>query len=165
VVLRAFRRDDLGALVAARRADGAVARRRVASLIEHSGRFWRGRLELAIEVDGRLVGDVQARHPEHCLPPGVYEIGIALFDEVDRGRGFGGDAVELLTTHLFSETDAVRVQASTDVANAPMRAVLERLRFRQEGILRSFMADAAGARSDYVLYAVTKAQWRPRRRR
>ena len=163
VVLRAFRRDDLDALVAGRRDERPGSRRRLAELIEHSGGLWRGRLELAIDAGGRLVGDVQARQPEHCLPAGVYEIGISLFDPADRGRGFGRDAVELVTTHLFSDLDAHRVQASTSVANAPMRAVLRRLGFSEEGVMRGFMAAEDGTREDFALYAVTRPEWRPRR--
>jgi RimJ/RimL family protein N-acetyltransferase len=164
VVLRPFQRDELDLLVRGRAADRPGSRRRLAELIEHSGRLWRGRIELAVEAEGRLVGDVQARQPEHCLPPGVYEIGITLFAESDRGKGFGRDAVELLTTHLFAERAAERVQASTAVHNAPMRAVLIRLGFREEGVMRGFMPAGAGARDDYALYAVTRDEWRPRRR-
>ena len=38
-----------------------------------------GFLHLAIEADGRLVGDIQARAPQNGFPPGVCEIGITLF--------------------------------------------------------------------------------------
>jgi RimJ/RimL family protein N-acetyltransferase len=164
VVLRPFQREELDQLVRGRAADRPGSRRRLAELIEHSGRLWRGRIELAVEADGRLVGDVQARQPEHCLPPGVYEIGISLFAESDRGKGYGRDAVELLTTHLFAERAAERVQASTAVHNAPMRAVLAGLGFREEGVMRAFMPGGAGVRDDYALYAVTRDEWRPRRR-
>jgi RimJ/RimL family protein N-acetyltransferase len=163
VLLRTFRRDDLDALVAGRGVGRPGERRRLGELIEHSGQLWRGTIELGVDVDGLLVGDVQARQPEHCLPRGVYEIGITLFDDASRGRGFGRDAVELLTTHLFADRAAERVQASTAVHNAPMRAVLERLGFREEGVMRGFMPADGGARDDYALYAVTRPEWRPRR--
>src|SRR5690242_870997 len=163
VVLRAFRPDDLDARVAGRGADRPGARRRLGELVAHSGRLWRGTIELAVEVDGRLVGDVQARQPDNCLPAGVFEIGITLFERESRGRGFGRDAVELLTTHLFAERGAERVQASTSTGNAPMRAVLARLGFREEGVMRGFMPAGDGVRDDYALYAVTRAEWRPRR--
>lgn len=163
VVLRPFRRDDLDALVAARGGERPGQRRRLGDLIEHSGQLWHGTIELAVEAGGRLVGDVQARQPERCLPLGVYEIGITLFGEGSRGCGFGRDAVELLTTHLFADRGAERVQASTAVHNAPMRAVLERLGYREEGVMRGFMPAENGARDDYTLYGVTRPEWRPRR--
>jgi RimJ/RimL family protein N-acetyltransferase len=44
-----------------------------------------------------------------------------------------------------------------------MRAVLQRLGFREEGVMRAFMPSAAGARDDFALYAVIRPDWRPRR--
>jgi RimJ/RimL family protein N-acetyltransferase len=42
-----------------------------------------------------------------------------------------------------------------------MQKVLERLRFRREGVLRAFMP-VPGGRDDYVLYAVTRGDWESR---
>ena len=94
-----------------------------------------------------------------ALPPGVFELGIALFATGSRGRGFGTEAVRLLAAHLFREFGAERVQASTDVANGAMRRVLEKLGFVEEGVMRGFMPAEEG-RADYVLYGVTKSEWR-----
>ena len=66
--------------------------------IERSGEFDGTELVLGIQVDGRLVGEVQARQPRMGLPPGVFELGIDLFDEADRGRGFGRVALAQLLT-------------------------------------------------------------------
>jgi RimJ/RimL family protein N-acetyltransferase len=46
-----------------------------------------------------LVGEIMAYRAQ--LPPGVFGIGIGIFDESDRGRGFGTEAVALLVRHLF----------------------------------------------------------------
>lgn len=129
--------------------------------IERSGELAEGRLWLAIEVDGRLAGDIEARAPVDASPPGVFELGIALFPD-EQGRGAGTDAVATLTALLFRAFDAARVQASTSVDNAPMQAVLERLGFVREGVMRAFMPAAAGRRDDYVLYGVTRAEWEQR---
>ena len=126
--------------------------------IARSGRFERGFLDLAIEVGGGLVGLIDARRPPHSMPPGVFELGIALFDEAERGRGYGTEAIALLTQYLFDELEAARVQASTAVGNRAMRRVFEKLGFRKEGVLRSYMPAGQG-RDDYVLYAVTRADW------
>jgi RimJ/RimL family protein N-acetyltransferase len=48
-----------------------------------------------------------------------------------------------------------RVQASTAVTNKAARRVLEKLGFKREGVLRSFMPGPRG-REDYVMYAKTK---------
>jgi RimJ/RimL family protein N-acetyltransferase len=125
-----------------------------------SGRLWRGCLDLAIDRDGRLVGTIQARtRPRQTLPAGVYEIGVILYQPRDRGNGYGAEAVELLTSWLFETGEAERVQASTDAGNAAMRAVLERLGFHLEGILRSYGMISDGTRTDGALYAVLKPEW------
>ena len=77
------------------------------------------------------MGDAQGRCSEMRDAAGVWEIGLELWDDGDRGRGLGRETVELLTSHLFADEEAIRVQATTDVDNAAMRRVLERLRVRR----------------------------------
>ena len=157
VMLRAIRTQEFDRLYEARvhsaawrgTVDSDAWRERMA----HSGEWFEGRLDLAIESDGRLVGMISARAMAGFSPPGVCELGIELFDEV-RGKGVGTEAVQLITGWLL-ENDYPRVQATTDVRNAPMRRVLEKLRFEEEGVLRAFMPDGDG-RADYVLYAITR---------
>jgi RimJ/RimL family protein N-acetyltransferase len=121
--------------------------------LEHSGEWFEGRLDLAIESEGRFVGTIQARAPLRFMPPGVCELGIELFDG-ERGRGVGSEAVQIFTDWLL-QNGYPRVQATTDVRNAPMRRVFEKLGFVEEGVLRAFMPDGDG-RADYVLYAATR---------
>lgn len=172
-LLRAFRPDELDALLAARRASeslratggrGRRERDRLRRRIATSGRLHNGWLEFAIEVAGTLVGEVQARGGQRMMPPGTYELGIELYAAERRGRGVGTEAVALITTHLFATLGAGRVQATTDVANAAMRAVLARLGFVEEGVLRGFMPDneEGGPRHDYVMAGVTAAEWAAR---
>lgn len=164
VVLRPLRTEEFEAVREAQQRmfpidpPTAASDRRLRKRIERSGRLVDGWLDLAIEVDGRLVGDVGARRPEGALPPGVYELGISLFDETDRGKGYGAEATELLTGHLFDAHEAERVQATTDVSNQAMRRVFEKLSFVHEGTLRSFMHSKNG-REDYAMYAVTREDW------
>jgi [ribosomal protein S5]-alanine N-acetyltransferase len=126
--------------------------------IDRSGRLWRGCLELAIDRRGRLVGQIQARtSPKQTLPPGVFEVGLALYQARHRGKGYGSEAVSLLTDWLFDSGRAERVQATTAAGNDAMRAVLERLGFRLEGILRAYGPIGSGARGDGALYAVVRS--------
>lgn len=126
--------------------------------VAHSGGFYKGEILLGIEADGRLVGEIQARRPENAMPPGVFELGIGLFDESDRGKGVGSKAVALMTKRLMDEEGAHRVQAGTDLENVAMRNVLERLGFEFEGVMRGFMPSPAGPR-DYALYAMTARRY------
>ena len=169
VRLRPLLEDELDRLVEARADDqfqhlapGKSPREILRTRIERSGRFVKDRLDLAIEAGGRLVGEIEARHPQPS-PPGVFELGIMLFGG-ERGRGFGLDAVTVLTGVLFESQNAARVQASTAVENAAMRRVLEKAGFQFEGVMRGFMPTAAGDYEDYALYALTRADWDGRAR-
>jgi [ribosomal protein S5]-alanine N-acetyltransferase len=146
------------------RADaGAAPSEQFRRRLHRSGRLWRGCLDLAVDCDGRLVGTVQARtRPTQTLPADVYEIGVVLYQPGDRGHGYGADAVELLTSWLFDAGKAERVQASTAVNNAAMRAVLERLGFQLEGVLRGYGPSSTGSRIDGAIYAVLKPEWAAR---
>ena len=162
VTLRAFRPHEYDTMIA--RIPGGdpndaeqmrIRRRR----LENSGTRAADEVLLAIESDGRIVGDMQGRSIRMAMPAGVWEIGIELWETADRGRGLGRQAVTLLTTYLFDEEGAHRVQGSTDVANAAMRRVFEALGFADEGTMRGFMPNADGAFRDYELYAVTLGDW------
>lgn len=126
----------------------------LAERIDRSGEFDGTELLLGIHVDGRLAGEVQARQPRMGLPPGVFELGIDLFDEADRGQGIGRIALTQLLTRLFEHEGAHRAQLTTDVDNAAMRTLSERLGFRFEGVMRSFMPSTDGPH-DYAMYAMT----------
>ena len=165
VVLRPLRSDEFEAIRdALARANpwdppSEARDRRLRRRIERSGRFVDGWLDLGIDVDGRLIGDIGARRPPGALPPGVFEIGIDLFAEADRGKGVGREAVRLLTNYLFETHEAGRVQASTAVGNVAMRRVLEALGYEYEGTLRALMPGVDGSREDYALYALTRDDW------
>jgi aminoglycoside 6'-N-acetyltransferase len=165
VLLRSFRADETQRLMAVyarggQTTAGPVTERSVRAKIEASGTWsdapWG--MILAIDTGGDVVGEVQARGgPNSALPPGVYELGIEIYDESDRGRGIGTDAIASLTRHLFDEDGATRVQLSTDVENRAMRTVADRAGFRFEGIMRSYAPAAQGeSRHDYALYARTR---------
>jgi RimJ/RimL family protein N-acetyltransferase len=165
VSLRALTLDDLEVLWESRAVGGpqllkprAGARERLAERIGRSPEFADGRIDLAIEQRGLLVGLIEARQPREGLPPAVFEIGISLFRTHDRGRGVGTVAMRLFTSYLFDRQRAERVQASTSVENAAMRRVLEKLGFTHEGVMRAFMPGEDG-RDDYALYGVTREEW------
>src|SRR5262245_22118236 len=114
-------------------------------------------LLLAIEADGRLVGEVQARGTRsQLLPPGVFELGIELYRSSDRGKRIGRAAVAEITRYLFEEEHAHRVQLSTDVGNGRMRGAAEAAGFRFEGVMRGFWPSADGRWRDYALYGTTR---------
>jgi RimJ/RimL family protein N-acetyltransferase len=140
-------------------ADRQAARERLHERVSTSGEWTPNGIEFAIEQQGRLIGAIQARTNPMAMPPGVVEIGIELFEETDRGQGLGSEAMELFTAHLFDVRETHRVQLTTDLDNAAMRAVAERLGFGYEGVMRSFMPSPKGPR-DYALYAMTEDDYK-----
>ena len=164
VSLRPLRAEELETVWQARLNDDTApwmstpqAYERLKARVANSGSFVDGWLDLGIEADGRLVGEIDARQPPRAMPQGVFELGISLFETADRGHGFGTDAIRLMTRYLFEHEDAARVQASTWVGNTAMRRVFLKLGFTEEGVLRSFMPSARG-RDDYVMYAITEGE-------
>jgi len=84
--------------------------------------------------DGTVVGIATWR--PHGFPSGVtYEIGIAIVPE-HRRQGFGTAAQDLLVEYLLDHTTAHRIEALTNDANIGEQKALERLGFRQEGLMR-----------------------------
>ena len=138
---------------------GPAERVELGERIERSGEFDGTELLLGIQVDGRLAGEVQARQPRMGLPPGVFELGIDLFDAGRPRTWHRRAALTQLLTRLFGDEGAHRVQLTTDVDNAAMRAVSERLGFGFEGVMRNFMPSTDGPR-DYAMYAMTKDDYR-----
>ena len=165
VTVRPFQAEEFPQVWAAsqlRRSGPSRTDSRAADRLRHrigrSGRLTLGMLDLALEVDGRLIGDVQARHPRNAMPAGVFELGIEIYEDDDHGKAYGREALRLLTGWLFEKAAAERVQAGTAITNVAMRRVLERLGFSFEGVMRGFMAGPSG-REDYALYGVTRSDW------
>lgn len=159
MVLRPFRRGELDPWWAARlhayaeQPGGPPTREALRARLEASGHLEHGRLDLAIEADGLLVGEIGTyRPPNRTLPPHWFELGIGLFDEASRGKGHGTEAIVLLLDWLFGEEGATRVQAATVPDNAAMRRVLEKL---------GFVADRTVKESgtEFFVYAMTRGRW------
>jgi NAD(P)-dependent dehydrogenase (short-subunit alcohol dehydrogenase family)/RimJ/RimL family protein N-acetyltransferase len=131
--------------------DEAAFRARLA----RSGYLRDGWLDLAVDLEGKSIGRIQTFvPPDRELPPGTFDIGIGLVSEA-RGRGYGTEALALLTGWLFEHTAAEVVEAGTDPANAPMRAV-----FRRSGWTEAGPLTEAGRR--WLMYRLTRADWRSR---
>ncbi len=79
-----------------------------------------------------------------------------------RGRGYGREAVGLLTDHLFATETLERVGATCDVENVPSYRLLEGLGFRREGTLRSALYHH-GRWHDVHVYGITRAERPPAR--
>jgi NAD(P)-dependent dehydrogenase (short-subunit alcohol dehydrogenase family)/RimJ/RimL family protein N-acetyltransferase len=131
--------------------DEAAFRARLA----RSGQMTAGWLDLAVDVDGRSIGRIQTFvPPDREQPPGTFDIGIGL-TAAARGHGYGTEALALLAGWLFEHAAAEVVQATTDPANAPMRAVLRRSGWTEAGHLTELGRE-------WLLYRITRGQWQSR---
>jgi RimJ/RimL family protein N-acetyltransferase len=157
LTLRPLRLDELDAVVASRppaRADREQLRAR----IERSGLMADRRIDLAIDIDGVRVGEIQTYVPEgRALPPGAFELGVTIDDPSLRGRGYGSEAVQLFADWLFEHRDATRVSLGTVESNIAMRTVAERLGFVADGVVTDHG-------TEYVFYVLTRDAWQARRR-
>lgn len=160
ITLRPLRLDELEAMVAWREAYGRADpdRGKLLARIEQSGLMVDGRIDLAIDIAGVRVGEVQTYVPDgRELPPGSYEIGIAIDEPSLRGRGYGSEVMGLFVDWLFEVQDATRVALGTVESNIAMRKVAGRLGFVADGVV-------ADRGTEYVYYVLTRDAWRARRR-
>jgi RimJ/RimL family protein N-acetyltransferase len=90
--------------------------------------------------------------------PGVAEIGYILGRDHWRG-GIAREAVGRVIEHGFGEMALRRIFADTDPENAPSIALLERLGFQREGLLRSEWETHIGVR-DSLIFGLLRGEGR-----
>ena len=77
----------------------------------------------------------------------------------ERGKGYGGEATQLMVDYLFLSTDVIRIQATTNVANKTAQRVLEKTGFKKEGIIRK-LKFVRGAWTDFYLLSILREEWK-----
>jgi [ribosomal protein S5]-alanine N-acetyltransferase len=115
-------------------------------------RAWRGTsLPFAIRVEGRLAGQVTLDN----IVRGALRSGYLGYwiDRSVAGRGMASLAVALVCDHAFGAVGLHRVEADIRPENLPSRRLVERLGFRQEGLLRRYL-DIDGDWRDHISYAL-----------
>ncbi len=115
----------------------------------------RDRIMLAVEFDGRVIGDTLVRTGP--LEDRQAELGWVLSPDYQH-RGFATEAARELADMAFRDLDMHRVWAELDPRNAASARVCERLGMRLEGRLRENMW-MKGEWSDSAVYAVLRAEW------
>jgi len=120
--------------------------------LRRSGHLEAGWLDLAIDLDGMSIGRIQTFVPPgRALPPGTFDVGIGLREDA-RNRGYGREALALLTDWLFEHAAAEAVEASTDPANAAMRAVFRKVGWMPAGSLTELGRE-------WLMYRITRREW------
>lgn len=120
-----------------------------------SGHLEEGWLDLAIDLDGVFIGRIQTFvPPDRPLAPGTFDVGISLRAEARR-KGYGRQALELLTDWLFEHAAALVVEAGTDPANVAMRTVFQRVGWLNAGSLTE-------VGREWAMYRITRPEWEAR---
>ena len=123
--------------------------------LRRSGQMQDGWLDLAIDLDGAVIGRIQTFVPEERrLAPGTFDIGIGL-DAAARGKGYGREALALFTGWLFEHAAARVVEAPTDPGNGPMRAVFGHVGWSLAGTVTEHGRE-------WVMYRITRREWAAR---
>ena len=113
-------------------------------------------VNLAIEVGGAAVGGigyVRGSDVERYSAEIGYWLGEAYW-----GRGIATEALERLTSHLFSHEQLLRLFALPLSGNAASIRVLEKAGYEREALLRSSCVKY-GRPCDQVLYARVNPEW------
>jgi RimJ/RimL family protein N-acetyltransferase len=120
--------------------------------LQRSGRLVDGWLDLAIDLDGSSIGKIQTYVPPgRPLPPGHFAVGIVLHEDA-RGRGYGREALALLTDWLFEHAGAEEVEAETDAANTAMRTVFQRVGW-------TLVGPVAELDRVWMMYRISRPRW------
>jgi RimJ/RimL family protein N-acetyltransferase len=105
---------------------------------------------------GRLVGTTQFYRAAPCIHG--LEIGYILHDHQDRGRGFGAQALGLITDLMFeTRPDIHRLQLLIETWNVASWKLAERRAYVREGLLRS--AGFGPEPADCFVYGRTRRDW------
>jgi [ribosomal protein S5]-alanine N-acetyltransferase len=165
--LRSWRHDDADAIVAHAnnikiakqlrdRFPHPYTRRQASEFLQHAVAV-DDPTNFAIDVDGQAVGGVgyvAGSDIERFSAEIGYWLGESMW-----GRGLATEAVVLVTAHLFTDLNMLRLFAVPFADNHASRRVLEKANYQCEGILRASSVKA-GTPRDQALYARINLAWR-----
>lgn len=109
-------------------------------------------LPYVIELDGQFCGQLTIGNVTHGALRSAW-IGYWVASSVT-GGGVATAALALGVDHCFGPVALHRVEATVRPENAASRAVLAKVGFREEGLLRRYL-DVDGAWRDHLLVAIT----------
>jgi ribosomal-protein-alanine N-acetyltransferase len=111
---------------------------------------------LFARVDGKVAASLTLKGVSQMM--GYGEIGYTVGEEY-QGRGVGTAAVRAFVARIFADTPLRRLFALVAEENVPSRRLLERLGFRQEGVLREHYL-IQGKPVNEIYYGILRAEWR-----
>jgi len=119
---------------------------------QHDGRG-EGQWYFVEKKDGTKVGYIGHFKSKDCVGIGYMLV------KAERGKGYGGEAVQMMVDYLFLHKNIVRVQAETHPDNGASQRVLEKAGFKLEGHIRkSFFS--RGVYRDTAMYSILREEWK-----
>jgi ribosomal-protein-alanine N-acetyltransferase len=113
-----------------------------------------------IHLDQELVGEINL----NAIQRGPFQNAYMGYwvDQAKAGRDLVPEAVVVLTRFAFEELRLHRIQIAVIPRNARSRRVMEKLRYRDEGIALRYL-EINGVWEDHVRYAITAEEWAERK--
>lgn len=107
-------------------------------------------------IDGEIIGTINTSFVD--LRNRHLMLGITIFDTSNRGQGYGGEAISLLTDFAFLELNMHRVYLGCFSFNEKAAKLYEHLGFDFEGVNRAFVY-RNGRYYDEICFGATKESW------
>jgi [ribosomal protein S5]-alanine N-acetyltransferase len=83
-------------------------------------------------------------------------------DEARAGRSYMSEAVTVVTKFAFEDLHLHRLEIDIIPRNTNSRRVMEKLRYREEGVAERFL-EINGVWEDHVRYGITIEEWQLRK--
>jgi ribosomal-protein-alanine N-acetyltransferase len=113
-----------------------------------------------IFVDGAFAGEINLNSIQRGPFQNAY-VGYWI-DEARAGNSYMPEAVVVVCKYGFEELRLHRLQVAIIPRNKNSRRVMEKLRYRDEGIAERYL-EINGTWEDHVRYAITAEEWEKRR--
>lgn len=113
-----------------------------------------------IFVDNAFAGEINLNSVQRGSFQNAY-VGYWI-DQAQAGNSYMPESVAVLTRFAFDDLRLHRLQVAIIPRNSNSRRVMEKLRFREEGVALRYL-EINGAWEDHVRYAITVEEWEQRR--
>jgi ribosomal-protein-alanine N-acetyltransferase len=113
-----------------------------------------------IFVDGSFAGEINLNSLQRGPFQNAY-VGYWI-DEARAGHGYMPESVVVVTKFAFEDLRLHRLQIAIIPRNSNSRRVVEKLRYREEGVAVRYL-EINGEWEDHVRYAITAEEWAERR--
>ncbi len=106
-------------------------------------------VRLVIEAEGRAIGDIDLFHIDQRCRNAV--VGLGIWREEDRGRGYGTDALRTLLRWAYRHLNLHRIELSVEPDNVRAIRVYEKLGFVREGMRREHHYDDGTFQDELIM--------------